>query len=104
LENLKTWRFEPASGLPLNVTVSTAVSAWAHVCRTTSIRLAADGAPESAVWAKTAATKTKPTKAGRDVTIAFEAVRVGGVGRPEHLSAFEQHLRKVVPGIVRGVA
>lgn len=43
-------------------------------------------------------------KAGREVTIAFEAVWVGGAGRPEHLVAFEQHLRKVVPGIVRGVA
>jgi DNA-binding transcriptional LysR family regulator len=43
-------------------------------------------------------------KADRDVTIAFEAVWVGGAGRPEHLLAFEQHLRKVVPGIVRGVA
>jgi hypothetical protein len=43
-------------------------------------------------------------KAGRDVTIAFEAVWVGGAGRPEHLLAFEQHQRKVVPGIVRGVA
>lgn len=43
-------------------------------------------------------------KAGRDVVIAFEAVWAGGAGRPEHLLAFEQHLRKVVPGIVRGVA
>ena len=43
-------------------------------------------------------------KAGREVTIAFEAVWVGGAGRPEHLVAVEQHLRKVVPGIVRGVA
>lgn len=43
-------------------------------------------------------------KADRDVTIAFEAVWVGGAGRPEHLLAFERHLRKVVPGIVRGVA
>jgi hypothetical protein len=43
-------------------------------------------------------------KAGRDVTIAFEAVWVGGAGRPEHLLAFEEHQRKVVPGIVRGVA
>ena len=43
-----------------------ALSDWAHVCRSTSARLAADGAPESAAWAETAATKTKPTKSDQD--------------------------------------
>jgi predicted RNase H-like nuclease len=43
-----------------------AISDWAHVCRTTSMRLAAEGAPESAAWAETAATKTKPTKGDQD--------------------------------------
>ena len=43
-----------------------AISDWAHVCRTTSTRLAAEGAPESAAWAETAATKAKPTKSDQD--------------------------------------
>jgi predicted RNase H-like nuclease len=43
-----------------------AISDWAHVCRTTSMRLAAEGAPESAGWAETAAAKTKPTKRDQD--------------------------------------
>jgi hypothetical protein len=43
-----------------------AISDWAHVCRTTSTRLAAEGAPESAAWAEIAATKTKPTKSDQD--------------------------------------
>ena len=43
-----------------------AISDWAHVCRTTSMRLAAEGAPESAAWAQAAATKTKPTKSDQD--------------------------------------
>lgn len=43
-----------------------AISDWAHVCRTTSMRLAAEGARESAAWAETAATKTKPTKRDQD--------------------------------------
>jgi predicted RNase H-like nuclease len=43
-----------------------AISDWAHVCRTTSMQLAADGAPESAAWAETAAIKTKPTKNDQD--------------------------------------
>ena len=42
------------------------ISDWAHVCRTISARLAAEGAPESAAWAETAATKTKPTKSDQD--------------------------------------
>ena len=43
-----------------------ATSDWAHVCRRTSMRLAAEGAPESAAWAETAATNTKPTKSDQD--------------------------------------
>ena len=43
-----------------------AISDWAHVCRTTSMRLAAEGAPELAGWAETAATKTKPMKSDQD--------------------------------------
>jgi predicted RNase H-like nuclease len=43
-----------------------AISDWVHVCRTTSMQLAAQGAPESAAWAETAATKTKPTKSDQD--------------------------------------
>lgn len=35
--------------------------------------------------------------------IGLEAVWTGGHDRPAHLLAFEQHLRKVVTGIVRGV-
>jgi predicted RNase H-like nuclease len=43
-----------------------AISDWAHVCRMTSVRLAAEGASESAAWAETAATKTRPTKSDQD--------------------------------------
>lgn len=43
-----------------------AISDWAHVCRTTSMQLAAAGAPESAAWAATAAAKTKPAKSDQD--------------------------------------
>jgi LysR family hydrogen peroxide-inducible transcriptional activator len=43
-------------------------------------------------------------KAGKEMTIAFEAVWLGAQERPPHLIAFERHLRHVVPGIVRGVA
>jgi len=43
-------------------------------------------------------------KAGREVRIAFEALWNGDSSRVEHLVAFERHLRKVVPGIVRGMA
>lgn len=43
-----------------------AISDWAPVCRTTSARLTAEGAPELAAWAETAATKTKPTKSDQD--------------------------------------
>lgn len=43
-----------------------AISDWAHVCRTTSKRLAAEGAPESAAWAEAAAAKTRPTKRDQD--------------------------------------
>lgn len=39
-----------------------AIADWAHVCRATSMKLAAEGAPELAAWAETAATKVKPTK------------------------------------------
>lgn len=42
------------------------LSDWAHVCRTTSTRLAAEGAPELAAWAEIAGTKTKPTKSDQD--------------------------------------
>jgi hypothetical protein len=38
------------------------------------------------------------------VSIAFEALWKGGSRGVEHLVAFERHLRKVVPGIVRGMA
>lgn len=43
-------------------------------------------------------------KTGRGLMIGLEAVWTGGHDRPAHLLAFEQHLRKVVPGIVRGVS
>jgi predicted RNase H-like nuclease len=43
-----------------------AISDWAHVCRRTATRLATEGAPESAAWAESAATKTKPTKSDQD--------------------------------------
>jgi predicted RNase H-like nuclease len=43
-----------------------AISDWAHVCCATSIRLAAEGTPELAAWAETAATKTKPVKGDQD--------------------------------------
>jgi predicted RNase H-like nuclease len=43
-----------------------AIADWAHVCRAASTRLAADGAPELAAWAETAATKPKPTKIDQD--------------------------------------
>ena len=42
------------------------ISDWAHVCRATSMRLGAEGAPESAAWAEAAATKTKPTTSDQD--------------------------------------
>jgi predicted RNase H-like nuclease len=42
------------------------ISDWAHVCRTTSARLTAEGAPELGAWADIAATKTKPTKSDQD--------------------------------------
>jgi hypothetical protein len=45
---------------------TSAISDWAHVCRTASMRLAEEGAPESAAWAETAATKTNPTKSDQD--------------------------------------
>jgi predicted RNase H-like nuclease len=43
-----------------------AIADWAHVCRTTSTKLAAEGAPELAAWAETAATKVKPMKSDQD--------------------------------------
>lgn len=43
-----------------------AITDWAHVCRTTSTRLAGEGALELAAWADTAANKPKPTKTDQD--------------------------------------
>jgi predicted RNase H-like nuclease len=43
-----------------------ATADWAHVCRATSMRLVAEGAPELASWTETAATKTKPAKSDQD--------------------------------------
>ena len=43
-----------------------AIADWAHVCRTISTKLAADGAAELAIWAQTAATNLKPTKSDQD--------------------------------------
>jgi predicted RNase H-like nuclease len=43
-----------------------AIADWAHVCRTVSTKLAADGAAELAAWAETAATNPKPTKRDQD--------------------------------------
>jgi predicted RNase H-like nuclease len=43
-----------------------ALADWVHVCRATSMSLAAEGAPELASWTETAATKTKPAKSDQD--------------------------------------
>ena len=43
-----------------------AIADWTHVCRATSMRLAAEGTPELAAWAETAATKAKPAKGEQD--------------------------------------
>jgi predicted RNase H-like nuclease len=43
-----------------------AIADWAHVCRATSTKLAADGAAELASWAEAAATNPKPTKSDQD--------------------------------------
>ena len=43
-----------------------AIADWVHTCRATSAKLAAEGAPELAAWAETAATMAKPTKSDQD--------------------------------------
>ena len=43
-----------------------AIGDWVHVCRTTSTRLFAEGAPSLAAWAETAMTNPKPTKSDQD--------------------------------------
>ncbi len=67
-----------------------------------ALRIGAAILPKSKVTGPTAYPITDKT--GRVVKIAFEAVWVAGSNRMEHFLAFERHLRKVVPGIVRGVA
>jgi hypothetical protein len=53
------------------------ISDWAHVCRTTSKRLAVEGSPELAAWAEIAATKTKPRRATKiNSTRAFASRRL----------------------------
>jgi predicted RNase H-like nuclease len=43
-----------------------AIADWAHVCRAASMKLAAEGAPDLAAWAESAATKSKPVKGDQD--------------------------------------
>ena len=66
-----------------------------------ALKIGAAILPKSKVTSRAAYPITD--KAGREVTIAFEAVWIGESGRVEHLPAFERHLRKVVPGIIRGI-
>ena len=42
-------------------------------------------------------------KSGKEIEISFESVWVRDKDRPAHLLLFEQHLRKVVPSVVRGM-
>jgi DNA-binding transcriptional LysR family regulator len=66
-----------------------------------ALKIGAAILPKSKVTSRAAYPITD--KAGREVTIAFEALWIGDSGRVEHLPAFERHLRKVVPGIIRGI-
>jgi DNA-binding transcriptional LysR family regulator len=58
--------------------------------------------PKSKVTESRQAAYRIEDRAGQEVRITFEAIWYGNKARAPHLQAFEQHLRTVVPHIVRG--